>query len=62
MSRRQEYDKLIASGNYPDILTGVWSKDKEIFIQMQVANELLESDFDDDDDNDFYLDDEYIGY
>lgn len=58
---RSEYDRLIKSGDFPDILTGKWDLDKDIFISMQVSNDLLlesKEDYPDD----LYLDDEYIGY
>ena len=59
-SRRAEYDKLIESGNYPDFLTGDWTKDKDAFIQMQFENEMLE--IEDEDFEDQYYEDDYIGY
>lgn len=59
MSRRDEYDKLIASGNYPDFLTGNWTKDKDAFIQMQFENEMLELE-DEDLHEDIFYDDDYF--
>lgn len=60
---REEYDKMIASGDYPEIFKGNWKSDSAQFIRMKKLDEELLSkplfEYDDDEEDDFGFYDDY---
>lgn len=56
---RKKYDELIKRGNLPELLSGEWEKDKDLFIQMESYNDLIDVDiYLEDDDNIIVFDDD----